>query len=350
VSKLEGRSKAAFAYNARHLEFRLEHPGGGTNQQDVNAQSLSTHDIVVVHKGFVHTGSSCTIVLPTLDGNEKVMLAGQVTACQHLEGMHHEVHVHFDGGIDPRYFVKLSDEPQAQAFEGFDLMDLAGQVLLVEDQEAVCRLMAYELRLTRVGLVTAPNLEQARLEIERRSLDLIICSLDLPQDAGQQAVEAIRSAGFEGPVIGLTGDPEAEQAERTEAEQATGISTVIAKPYDRDQLLMILAKWLGGIDPEGDNQLIFSRLKDDRSMIELLGWYLQQVRSVIDELRKGIKRGDVDEVTKCCRFLYETAQGYGYEPVLDAARQARGTLRQSGSIPASLSELKHLESICQRMR
>jgi signal transduction histidine kinase/ActR/RegA family two-component response regulator len=120
-------------------------------------------------------------------------------------------------------------------------------VLLVEDN-AVNRLVA-EAMLEQAGCVVrhAATGAEALLVMEREPIDLVLMDCQMPVMDGFEATRRLReremAVGAEArlPVVALTAN--AIQGDR-EACLAAGMDDYLAKPFSRDALLRVLARWL----------------------------------------------------------------------------------------------------------
>jgi signal transduction histidine kinase/ligand-binding sensor domain-containing protein/CheY-like chemotaxis protein len=123
---------------------------------------------------------------------------------------------------------------------------LHGRVLVVEDQP-LNREVAIGM-LTSLGLEveTAHHGQQALDIIQTRSFDAILMDCEMPVMDGFSATRALRSnepAGVHVPIIALTAD--VTSAGRA-ACLAAGMDDHLAKPFRREALHGILARWLAG--------------------------------------------------------------------------------------------------------
>jgi len=122
-----------------------------------------------------------------------------------------------------------------------DLRDL--NVLIVDDS-AVNRKMLTRLMESRVGQISqAENgveaTEKVRESVESDSpFDLIFMDASMPEMSGEDATVLIRSTGFQGMIVFLTGNVSAEDVTNF---MSAGADDVIAKPCTLDSVEKILA-------------------------------------------------------------------------------------------------------------
>ena len=123
---------------------------------------------------------------------------------------------------------------------------LAGNVLVVEDNE-VNRMIAREvLHSLGLGVIEAVNGVEALEQIDQHQIDLVLMDCQMPVMDGFAATEAIRQReqrlGLPRiPVLALTANAFDEDAQRS---RESGMDAHLAKPYTREQLRHLLKEWL----------------------------------------------------------------------------------------------------------
>ncbi len=116
------------------------------------------------------------------------------------------------------------------------------KILLVEDNE-LNRLLAFTI-LTQYGaLVTSAENGLAAIEcIKKETFDIILMDVQMPVMDGVRATEIIRqSYSTEIPIIALTAN--ALKGKREEY-MKSGMNDYIAKPYNEEKMIAIIANWL----------------------------------------------------------------------------------------------------------
>jgi len=124
-----------------------------------------------------------------------------------------------------------------------------GRVLLVEDN-VVNRLVA-RTTLKRLGLevLEAENGRIAVQLVEQERVDLILMDINMPVMDGIEATRRIRAAEASGiivgrrPIISMTASV---MRESVEACREAGMDESLSKPFQREQLVDVLARWLNG--------------------------------------------------------------------------------------------------------
>jgi len=134
---------------------------------------------------------------------------------------------------------------ELSASQSKNLPALTGHVLVVEDQ-ALNREVAIGM-LTSLGLSveTADDGRQALDKMQGQQFDVVLMDCEMPVMDGFSATVALRRRETEGvrtPIIALTAD--ATSAGRS-ACLAAGMDDYLAKPFRREALHTMLARWLG---------------------------------------------------------------------------------------------------------
>jgi two-component system, NtrC family, response regulator HydG len=109
-----------------------------------------------------------------------------------------------------------------------------GQVLLVDDDPAVLRLLEFELAEGEVSTVAASDGRQALDLLKKTDIDAIILDLALPDISGQELLKRFQAIYPDIPVIVLTARDEIDEAV---ACMQLGARDFVTKPFDRPRLI-----------------------------------------------------------------------------------------------------------------
>ena len=141
----------------------------------------------------------------------------------------------------PADTISRSDRiPSAQV----SLERLAGcRVLVAEDSRSLQFMIEHMLR-PAVEQVTIVEDGQAALDEVQRTADteqayhLLLMDMQMPILNGYQATERLRELGYQLPIVALTAGAMAGDADRC---YAAGCSDYLAKPFEYEQLLAVIA-------------------------------------------------------------------------------------------------------------
>lgn len=110
------------------------------------------------------------------------------------------------------------------------------RLLLVEDEEVILKALRRLLQRNHYQVETATTVEQA-IELEPRSFDLVLADLRLPGDEGTRIIPEANPV----PVVIMTSHASVRSAVDA---MRHGASDYIAKPFDHDELLMVIQRAL----------------------------------------------------------------------------------------------------------
>ena len=108
-------------------------------------------------------------------------------------------------------------------------------ILLVEDDDNLRRLMATVLKRNRFNVLQAANGKDAIDLAENNHIDLMVCDIMLPEVNGYEVTRAIREYNDNMPVIMVTALETLDDKRRG---FATGADDYMVKPIDTDELIM----------------------------------------------------------------------------------------------------------------
>ncbi|MBV8376344.1 MAG: response regulator [Verrucomicrobia bacterium] len=119
-------------------------------------------------------------------------------------------------------------------------------VLVVDDDIAVCRILHLMLSDDRYQVQTSQSVVDALVEIERKPFDAYVMDYKLPDGTGFDVAERIRSNGSSAPIILISGYDPSAVALRAEKLR---ISDIIEKPFSRAMICEAMKKAIG-VSPE----------------------------------------------------------------------------------------------------
>jgi CheY-like chemotaxis protein len=122
------------------------------------------------------------------------------------------------------------------------MSEVRGTILVVDDDEDFCRLLTKSLRWEWFKVTEARNGFEALVLAEQERPDLIILDLAMPGMNGIETVRRIRERAGKVKVMVLTAYGTAHQAREA---MALGVREFLAKPFDLDRLLRIIAEEIG---------------------------------------------------------------------------------------------------------
>lgn len=331
-----GRQHTRFDFLQQVVIFEIEHPGGNRVEIPVASVNLSRQGIGLVHSSYVHTGSRCTIKIRQ-EGQRPLNIPGEVIRCIYRTGRIHEIGVRFDEEIDARAILSLNSMSESWSRENVDPSLLAGRVLVVDDDDLICRLVEGLLKSTSLQVQVAKTTDEAIEKIA--GCDLILCDYYLDKETGDVLVERLRQEGYTTPVIMMTSESTPEIRERIES---CGANSFISKPLNRDSLMRAFAEFLLGTGPADPLE---STLGEEDGRRELIPAFRESLERSATELEEGIKADDRERIEMICKKVQDGAASLGFDSLCQMARDAVDALEQSESTKAAMPKLSQLAGV-----
>lgn len=196
------------------------------------------------------------------------------------------------------------------------------RILIVDDEEAARYGMQRALGTNGYELAEASNLPEARAKIETFHPDLILLDVNLPGGSGLEFLVELQKTKDAPLVIMIT----AYGSERTAVEAIkTGAHNYLAKPFEIDELRLIVKNALETIQLRRENQHLLRQIEKERvARGALLGESkaMEHLRSVIEKV------AETDATV-----LVHGESGTGKELIAREIHQ-RGATRRTGSFVA----------------
>ena len=115
-------------------------------------------------------------------------------------------------------------------------------VLVVDDDMAVCRILQRMLNDEQYQVHTSQSVADAKEVIEQKPFDVYVMDYKLPDGTGFDLAECIRSKGREAPIILISGYDPSAVALRAEKLR---IFDIIEKPFSRTTICNAVEKAIG---------------------------------------------------------------------------------------------------------
>jgi signal transduction histidine kinase/ligand-binding sensor domain-containing protein/CheY-like chemotaxis protein len=179
---------------------------------------------------------SFTSLTPVSSGADRWFDA-EVTKPLRLERLHAALTGRRAAGDDTVRTARLSE-----------LAPLSGRVLVVEDQSLNREVAEGMLAALGLSCDTSTNGREALEKLARERFDVVLMDCEMPVMDGFAATRALRERGADAarlPVIALTADATPEGRASC---LAAGMDDYLAKPFTREALHAMLARWLPGAE------------------------------------------------------------------------------------------------------
>ncbi len=119
----------------------------------------------------------------------------------------------------------------------------ADSVLIVEDDEAIAKVVSLLLRQRGLDVVWVPSGEDGVAELDKRPFDIVISDIRLPGMDGLVLLDHLRSRQPEVPVVLVTAHGSVALAVDA---MKRGATDFVQKPFDKDELVFVVEKALAG--------------------------------------------------------------------------------------------------------
>lgn len=332
-------------YERDDVCVRATQPGGGITTATVYSHDLSAGGLSFLHPAYLHVGTALSVTLPRrLAGEDSA--TGRVAWCRHVSGTWHAVGVKFNEPISPKLFVNPTDWDRLPTNNSVRPAMLAGQVLMVDDQEIDRMLFAHVLRETKLTITAVTDIEQASQAIGRLVFDVVCLDLNLGvgRPGGAAGIPRLRASGCKAPFVVISGDAAARQSIANHPDVAVSL----AKPYDADQLIAALAGALDVGGAELDDPL-YSELSQQDGASDLLKSFCDKVQQSMRQFKRDVAQGRLAEVRLTCQMLRGSAGGFGYPMVAAAASDAVKAIDGSGDVGEADADIRRLIAMCKRL-
>lgn len=321
----------------------VDHPGGSRQTLVIATRNLSRRGIGVLHSSYMYPGTRSEITFASGDG-EPLRVTGEVTRCQHVSGRVHEIGIRFDEEISIRDVLGLDPMLEAYSLEQVEPGSLHGRVLIVAGSEFEQTMIIKMLEATQLDIQVAQEIERS-CEKAKDGCDLVVCDSVLASgEAGVDLVAALRSGGYDAPVIVIgTGS----SASNRDDLRMVGANGFMSKPLDTKRVLQAVGEFLIA---DGDGGPIYSSLSAGDAMLELVGAFLRELPGLALNIEKAMRADDLESALSSCRTLSGSGSPLGFEEISELAIRAERALTDSNSLRGGGSDLRALLIACRRVK
>jgi CheY-like chemotaxis protein len=301
-------------------------------------RNISSGGMSLLHRAFIHQGSSIRVCLKKLSG-EIVGVDGTVVHSRHVRGTTHEIGVHFDNPIDPREFLSLSAFATTFMIEHVEPDDLKGVVLAIDDSDADLRLLQHFLQGTQIRFRTAEDFDEG-LKLAAEGCDLILLDYHLNDDhTGTEFIERLRQSGLDTPVLMTTSDTQV-----TKGLLNTPADAILAKPIARELLHRALAQFMLYGSPSVAKK---STLPEGHPNASFIPDFIADLNEIAVQLEESIKTEDYQSCNDLCLRIADTGPTLGFQALADSATKTARLISASMSVSETITPVRRLITMCR---
>lgn len=213
------------AWRNDQLQITVEDSGPGLSE-DALQRIFTAFEQADANVAKTHGGSGLGL---TISKNLAQLMGGTIGVASEI-------------GVGTRFIVSIPAQVCAPAVsaavtEKQELPMLSGRILLADDNPDLRDLI--ELYLTRQGLHvnTAENGQDAVRRALHENPDLILMDLEMPVLGGVGAIDQLRTLGYNGVILALSGHSSGAETARA---MAAGCNGTVSKPVSREALLQAI--------------------------------------------------------------------------------------------------------------
>ncbi len=313
----------------------------------VCTRNISSGGLAFLHGGFLYPGSKCAVTLRSVWGEQQV-LVGNIVNCRHIEKHIHEFSIKFTEPIDVRCFLTLDGEQPLRSADEASVPGeengLTGAVLMIDPSEINAPLVRHYLKGTQVELVNEITVEEGIVALRSSRFDAVLIAFGSVDREPDELVREFRESGFNGSLICATSTPESDQAK---AALNAGANEIIPIPITPQSLHRILNTCMNG--DAGDFGPIPSQLPYSPDAVELVQNYLEHVSKLAGEIEAAAASDDLELLGKRCDSIAQSASGYGFPMLEEAAKELQQGLSDTPAVDAIKDQLQRLQQICSRL-
>jgi CheY-like chemotaxis protein len=179
-------------------------------------------------------------------------------------------------------------------------------ILLVEDSDMNRLVASTMLHNHGATVYEATNGQQAVEAMEKTSCDLILMDIQMPVMDGRKAAKMIRKNYHTSlPIIALTANAVKKETDKC---IAAGMNDCIAKPFEEEELIKLISKWLGKGPLYSLHKLQHTGRGNADFVQKMIRLFIVQVPAGVQEIKSAYAAGS---------FAVVAATAHRIEPILN---------------------------------
>ncbi|MBL8745768.1 MAG: hypothetical protein JNK58_05350 [Phycisphaerae bacterium] len=348
LSLLEGLSRTArtrpdsrrkdvrYEYHVPQVKVVAQHQSAGSTGFIMHARNISRGGISLLHGGFLHTRTHCTVTLSSVHGKAHLVM-GEVVGCRHVARNIHEVSIRFYEKISIDDICGPGAKECLEHPGAPGVPQLQGLAICLAKSDAARREMLGWLSATGLDAVEARTIGALIDKLRRLTFVVAVVDAGRAEWSAEEAAQSVRDAGFTGGLIVV--DPGSFSFADADA--------VLHRPLDEKSFRAALMQTMRSRSSD-EISPIYSTLSGADADRGLLERYVENALATAATIEGALGSSDGIAVRSALDSLRRTAGGYGFGVVGQAAASALGVLDQQGLLHAS-REINVVVSMCRRL-
>ncbi len=164
-------------------------------------------------------------------------------------------------------------------------MEVRGKILVVDDEASIREFLEIMLKRERYDVSCVDSATKCLDELNSKSFDIILTDINMPEVDGLQLLAKIKTQNPNAIVVIMTAYGSAESAVQA---MKNGASDYISKPFQIEELLVILEKCMATARIEHENRHLRSKLKQEYSFEKIIG-NSEQMQNIFGMIRRVSK-------------------------------------------------------------
>ncbi|GAA58819.1 hypothetical protein P20652_0676 [Pseudoalteromonas sp. BSi20652] len=198
---------------------------------------------------------------------------------------------------------------------------LAGRVVLAEDQPDNRRLISRYLRSMGLEVIAVENGEQAVEQCLKEYPDLVLLDIQMPVMDGRSAFQLLKQCGFERPIFALTANA---MSHEVDGYLELGFTGYLGKPIDKESFYKALSSHLYSAEDQPTTK------QNEVDMSDLVISFKQSFALESETITQHFISEDLDALQKDSHRILGAAQMFGLDEIAQSAKNLdRVLLRRS---------------------
>ena len=193
---------------------------------------------------------------------------------------------------------------------------LSGHVLLAEDSANNQLLVSHFVKRTGARISCAENGQTALEMAMANDYDLILMDMQMPVMGGVEAIELLRAAGCQIPIVALTAN--AMKGDR-EKYTSIGCNDFLGKPIRQHVFYEVLAKYLPKSSGDLPIRPATSMIEQDKEFLEMQAGFVASLDGYVMRLRQAMDCNDHAEMIEQAHQLKGLGGSFGFPKITDCA-------------------------------